>query len=297
MPFPSGRTGAIEPRAPILVTATGSVSVPGNARFIHAYIVAGGGSGGVGNAAGGDISRGCGGGCGGAAYIIADLKLVQGNLAFRTKVRTVSVTIGAGGLAVNTTTSRVNGNPGGSTALTLDGSGITTTVTGGGGGIGETNGATATTPAGALSGSFARSLIVPGLSTVWAWPLFGGLASGTDAVSGDTAACTGGINNSSGGGMAGTGALLPWWLQAVGFTLGSGGSGAASGATKAGGGGGGGFGGNGGNGAASNTVGATATAGTGYGSGGGGAGGTSSNTTTSGAGAPGCAVIMFEVEV
>lgn len=296
--FPGARREGLESRAPLLITTDSTIAVPSNARFMHAYIVAGGGSGGVGNAISTDVSRGCGGGCGGAAYIIADIRLVRGNLATRTsKLRTLSLTIGSGGIAVNTTTSKVNGNPGGSTVLTLDGTGISTTVTGGGGGIGETNGATATTAAGALSGSFARSLIVPGLSAVWAWPLFGAVANGADAVNGDTGGCTGGINSSSGGGMAGTGALLPWWLQAVGFTLGAGGSGAVSGATKNGGGGGGGFGGNGGNGAASNTVGATATAGTGYGSGGGGAGGTSSNTTTSGAGAAGCAVIMFECEV
>lgn len=300
--FPGARREGLESRAPLLITTDSTVAVPSGAKFIHAYIVAGGGSGGVGNAAGGDVSRGCGGGCGGAAYIIADVNLVRGNLAVRTsKVRTVSFTIGSGGLAVNTTTSAVSGNSGGSTVLTFDGTGITTTVTGGSGGIGETTGATSTSAAGTLSGSFAQSLIVPGRSAVWAWPLFGGVARGADAVSGDSSSCYGGnaadSNTRAGVGMSSSGALLPWWLQQVGFTLGSGGSGATSGATKQSGGGGGGFGGNGGNGAASNTVGATATAGTGYGSGGGGASGTSSNTTTSGAGAPGCAVIMFECEV
>lgn len=287
--------------SPFLVTATGSVIVPENATRMLAYIIGGGGSGGAqcGNA-GGETPTGGGGG-GGGAFIVVDLKkwTQEASLLSATATLVAGLTIGAGGTSrVTATFGSVNGNVGGTTTLTLTG-GLSVSVGGGGGGGIPGGGAYGTmTPTFTLNHALTESTVF--LRPLIAQPVTYASAtfSGDVLASGGGAVSQLGIEAGSVGGSIPAALLTPWWMRAVGLTKGSGGSGAQiTSSGKASGGGAAGFGGNGGAGAVSNSVGSTASAGSGYGSGGGGACGISGSTVTSGAGAPGCAAIVFELEV
>lgn len=307
MAFPDRRTGALERRTPILVTATGSVPIPAGARVLHAFIVGGGGSGGATARSGGAYGSAAGGAQGGSLYIRVGLDLYTGvpinDFPLRSsRPQVVSLTIGAGGTArtAGTGNAWLVGNTGGTTSISLEG-GFSASVTGGGGGT-ATAGDSGGSAAGASPVTYTPNNWTP-LDAVWVRP-FSAVGMQNNSITSLSNAGGGGATTTSTPAEAGvTGAStasmsLPWWLRAVGITLGTGAAGAAiSGSLLASGGGAGGFGGNGGAGAVSTTAAATASAGTGYGSGGGGAVGRDTFVHTSGAGAPGCAVIMFEVEV
>lgn len=301
MPFPGGRRGMWEQRSPILVTANASITIPSDAVYMHAFVIAGGGAGGA-AANSGAAAYGAGGGSGGALYVRVDLRTYRGNLLRATSPKTASLTIGSGGVAASFTGfNQVSGGGGGSSVLTIDG-GFTVTVTGGGGGVADytvpvnTGGS-----AGASPTTFyqSRAFVTDG---VIARPLWGAPSSAADAYTGDGGYVGGAAPSGSGGAGASASAsfLTPWWLQAVGITPGTGGAGGTISSNRTSGGGAAGWGGNGGAAKTDNTgASTTGNSGTGYGSGGGGvtANGGASSTITSGAGAPGCAVIMFEVEV
>ena len=307
MAFPGRRTGALQPSSPILVTANSSVPVPSNARIMHAFIVGGGGSGGAGVNSGGTQSGGAGGGCGGSLYVRVDLRLWQGELPQRaSRADTVGLTIGSGGTAiVQTANGGTPGNTGNTTTLTLTG-GLSIAVTGGTGGEGGTGSPRLGGSPGGSATSYVVSRIAP-TDAVIVRPMvavpMGETAdahttNSTGATGGNASPLLNGESVSTPGAIAST-VLLPWWIQSVGINFrGTAGTGAiVANAGRAAAGGAGGFAGNGGNGVASNTAAATGTAGAGYGSGGGGAATIAGQTATSGAGAPGCAVLMFEVEV
>lgn len=306
MPFPSHLAGLWQPSSPILVTATSTISIPSRARVMHAFIVGGGGAGGAAVNVGGGQSGGGGGGAGGSLYARIDLRLWRGELPLRTsRAESVSLTIGNGGNGVvQTSNSGTSGNPGGTTTLTLPG-GLSIAVTGGGGGGGgagspQTGGApggSATSYVVTRIGPLDPVIVRPMLAVPMADTADAHTTNSTGASGGQATCLTGSEAAGTPGAIAST-VLLPWWLQAVGMTRGSAGTGGiVAGQGRSAAGGAGGFGGNGGNGVASNTAAATGTAGAGYGSGGGGAATVQGQTATSGAGAPGCAVLMFEVEV
>lgn len=306
MPFPGAVSQGLRQLNPTLFTANGTIAVPSKARFLHAFIVGGGGGGGVRNAV---ASSGCGaggGGCGGSLYARVNFDKFRGSLPLKTsRPKEVTITVGAGGLssAVSTNTGN-NGNSGGASSIAMAG-GLLLSVNGAIGGGSNTTTLSART-AGAASITFYQSQINEANDPVIVRALVAAPQQAADAHTGMSDEATGGAfvatvssESANSGGVISSTILLPWWLQAVGISsLGTGGAGVSAGAGTGhvASGGGGGFGGNGGAGATSNTVGATAGAGTGYGSGGGGASGVGTNTTTSGAGAPGCVVVMFEVE-
>lgn len=307
MPFPSHLAGLWQPSSPILVTATSTVSIPSRARVMHAFIVGGGGAGGAAVAVGGATGGGCGGAAGGSLYARIDLRLWRGDLPLRSsRADSVTLTIGNGGTGVSRTVSSggTPGNPGGTTTLSMPGT-VSFSVTGGDGGTAGAGGPLGTPNPGASPTSYVITRYAP-TDAVLVRPLVAvPMAETADGHTGNSAGATGGAVNSNIGaesaptsGTISSSILLPWWLQAVGLNRGAAGTGGiVAGQGRAASGGAGGFAGNGGNGAVSNTVSATATAGAGYGSGGGGASTISSQTATSGAGAPGCAVLMFELEV
>lgn len=307
MAFPGSKKGATEARTPILVTATGSVPIPAGARVLHVFILGGGGGGGAVARSGGSFGAAGGGAQGGSLYLRVDLRLYVevpiNDLPLRSsRPQAVSLTIGSGGAArtAGTTDGWNTGNTGGTTSVSLEG-GFSASVTGGAGGSAG-GGDVGSSNAGTSSVTYAPNNWTP-LDAVWVRP-FLPVGMQYNSVSSLSLATGGGAITATsleaGGSGSSTASMsLPWWLRAVGITtLGSGAAGAAiSGSQLACGGGAGGFGGNGGAGAISTTAAVTAAAGTGYGSGGGGAAGRNGFVHTSGAGAPGCAVVMFEVEV
>lgn len=306
MAFPGRRTGALQPSSPILVTASGSVPVPSNARFLHAFIVGGGGGGGAAVNIGGGTSGGCGGAAGGSLYARIDLRLWRGDLPMRSsRADSVTLTIGNGGSGqVQTSNAGTAGNPGGTTTLTMPGN-LSLAVTGGEGGTAGGGGPRTGPNPGASATSYLITRYAP-TDAVLVRPLVAvPMAETADGHTTNSAGAVGGTVNANIGaesaatsGTISSSILLPWWLQAVGLNRGAAGTGGiVAGQGRAASGGAGGFAGNGGNGAVSNTAAATATAGAGYGSGGGAAATISGQTATSAAGAPGCAVLMFELEV
>lgn len=296
--FPTGNAkNRTEFGSPFLLSITGFIAVPDNAKIMLAYIVGGGGSGAVstGNV-GGSMNSGGGGG-GGGTFIQIDLERWRWecNLSSASDALIAAATIGAGGLAASTTNSIITGNGGGTTTLTLTG-GLSVSVLGGGGGL--TNGAAsshgllATANRTALLAPFFPVSLRPLIALASTYP--NSTFSGDVLATGGTASGNVGTEVGNAGGTI-TGVMVPWWMRQVGMALGAGGNGAALISTgKAAGGGAGGFGGNGGNAAVLNAAGAvTAGTGTGYGSGGGAACGITASTITSGAGAPGCVVAVF----
>lgn len=300
--FPSNRKGVLESRAPILITTNTSISIPSDAVFMNVFLIGGGGSGGL-AANAGAAAYASGAGSGGALYFRINLKLYRGNLPRPTSRPTsASFTIGSGANGNSFVGfNQATGNAGGSSTFTIEG-GFTVTVSGGGAGVGDfTVPVTTGGAAGGSTTSFVSSRI-SAIDAVIARPLWGAPSAAADAYTGDGGFAGGSAPSGSGqaGGSVSSSFLTPWWLQAVGLSPGTGGAGATVASNRNAGGGGGGWGGNGGAAKADNTGGSvTGNAGTGYGSGGGGVMASSSagSTITSGAGAPGAAVVMFEVEV
>lgn len=293
--FATRRSRVIQKASSALITTSQSIVIPPGATILHAFLVAGGGSGGAGS--GSETGVG-GGGAGGSLYVQINLERIVFSLTKnRERLESVSVTVGSGGLAA---TGYADGNPGGATSLTLGDSGIVVTVNGGSKGAGGNSGS---------GGNSGTSAVTYNLSHSWptdpvvARPMLAIPMSGSDAHTGNSTGANGGSCTNSyttqeavtQPGVIASTFFFPWWLTAAGLTsLGTAGtSNKVTNGGKGAGGGAGGFNGNGGNSVATMSASGTAGSGTGYGSGGGGiACGTSG---TSGAGAPGCAVIMFEV--
>lgn len=313
MSFPGSASSGLRALRPLLFTANGAAAVPSNARVIHAFLVGGGGGGGVKNTTASTACGAAGGGGGGSVYVRVNARTFRGDLRPSASLSLVTLGVGAGGVSntVSTNTSG-NGGIGGNSSFTLTG-GLSVTVGGGGGGsttattlsAGGGGGETLAAPASIVIQTYYQATKSAD-DAVLVRDFAGAPQSTLDAFTGMSSGCAGGAltatlssESVSNGGVVSSVMILPWWVQAVGITsIGTRGTNANAGAgtghvaTH----GGGGFNGASGSGAASNTVGATASAGTGYGSGGGGASGVGTNTSTSGAGAPGCVVIMFEVE-
>lgn len=305
MPFPGVTRGALQQSAPILIATTSTIAIPSTAKFMHVFAVGGGGSGGVNvNAAATNAAAG-GGGCGAAAYMRVDLDFYNAiaELPLRaSRANSITLTIGLGGTARSQTTSANSaGNTGGSTQVDIAG-GFSLIVPGGSGG-GGTGGAGA---AGAMVAGERADMTIAAQGPIVIRPLLASPQQSTSTTytsdsagtAGGAATGTVGAETAATGSSLSTKLLLPWWVTSAGLTRGTGGAGATVASTgKAAGGGAGGFAGNGGAGGASNTTTVTAGTGAGYGSGGGGASGVNGSTATSGAGAPGVAVVLFELEV
>lgn len=297
--FPRAQTDILSYGNPILSTASNVIAVPQNAISMLAYIVGGGGSGGVAVSGVSSTAGASGAGSGAGVFIQIDLVSYRktASAASLSTQLFVTNTIGAGGLAVSQTTlGSLTGNTGGSTTFVLTG-GVSIVVTGGIGGVGFISSGGLS---GASPGTCAAAASYYQTDYVQIQKLALPQASGADtgATGGAATNTISSESGSSGGVFASTGVvsiLYPWFLQAVGITSSTGGTGSqVTSGGKAAGGGAGGIGGSGGNAAVLNAAGTvTAGSGTGYGSGGGGAAGVTGSTVTSGAGAGGCSVIVF----
>ena len=288
---------------PTLVTTSANLPVPNGAVRLFAFLVGAGGSGGAINASG---PFAAGGGQGAFGGIVLDWAKVIDSLGLG--ALSIGLTIPGATSGVGPTSGSQTGNNGGNAILTLGG--MKLQANGGGGGSVNTASGTSVTPGGHLyvdanlnnirvneAGDLPFGKIVPLFTSFTGQPTQSGLLYGQNAnANSGMHSSNGGLGSyhaASGGNSGAAGGnnsliILPWWVKQAGITLGTAGAavGPAGGGAAS-------FCGAGSNG--TTTVSSSSANATGYG---GGSGGDACNggTAASGNGAPGCAVIMWEIK-